>query len=340
MNANNNHNSTKLFVTLGEIMMRLTAPGHSRFTQNNNFNFVFGGSEANVSVSLANFGFRTAHVTRFPEHDLGTAATQWLMKHGVSTDHIQYGPERLGLYFMEQGAMQRSSRIIYDRFDSAFSHIKPGIIDWNMIMKDAAWFHWTGITPAISETAAQVCLEALQAANKHNVSVSGDINYRRNLWQYGKRPSDVMPELIRLTQFIVGGPTDFENCAGISSNTFEEGCKKMISSYTNIKRIASTLREGTTATNNSLSAVIYDKQRVLKSATYELNPIVDRIGTGDAFMAGLIYGWNTFQDDQKTIDFAAAACAWKHTIEGDINLGSVAEIESLQSGENIGKLLR
>ncbi len=211
----------KRVITFGEIMMRLSTPGFARFTQVDSFNVLYAGSEANVASSLSHFGISAAHVTRFPNNDLGQAATQTLQRYGVDTQYIIYGPERMGVYFLENGSMHRASRIVYDRFNSAFAHIEPGMIDWENILKDASWFHWTGITPAISQGAADVCYEAIQVARKNNITVSGDINYRRNLWQYGKTAREIMPALIESTDVIVSGIADMENCVGISGDTFE-----------------------------------------------------------------------------------------------------------------------
>ena len=333
-------NETKKVVTLGEIMMRLSTPGNSRFTQATNLNILYAGSEANVAASLSLFGIKAAHVTRFPDNDLGVAATQTLQKVGVDTSHILYGPERMGLYFLENGSMQRSSRIVYDRFDSSFAHIKPGSINWDEVFKDAAWFHWTGITPAISQGAADVCLEALQEAKKKGLTVSGDINYRRNLWQYGKTALDVMPALIDLTNIVVAGVADMENCANISGNTFQDACKNFTKRFSNVKKITTTFRDSISSSHNKLSAVLWNGKDLLSSKEYDLTHIVDRVGSGDAYMAGLIYGLITGQTDQQTLEFAVAAGAWKHSIEGDVNLATVAEIESLVKGENVGKLLR
>jgi 2-dehydro-3-deoxygluconokinase len=333
-------NEPKKVITLGEIMMRLSTPGNSRFTQATNLNILYAGSEANVAASLSLFGIRTAHVTRFPDNDLGIAATQTLQKIGVDTSHILYGPQRMGLYFLENGSMQRSSRIVYDRFDSAFAHIKPSTVDWGEVFKDAAWFHWTGITPAISQGAADVCLEALQAAKKKGLIVSGDINYRRNLWQYGKTALDVMPALIDLTNIIVAGAADMENCASISGNTFQDACKSFMKRFPNVKKITTTFRDSISSSHNKLSAVLWNGKDLLSSKEYDLTHIVDRVGSGDAYMAGLIYGLITEQTDQHALEFAVAAGAWKHSVEGDVNLATVAEIESLVKGENVGKLLR
>jgi 2-dehydro-3-deoxygluconokinase len=291
-------------------------------------------------MSLAGFGIDAEHVTRFPSNDFGKSAVQALRKGGLQTSHIVFGNERMGLYFLENGAMQRSSRIIYDRFDSAFSHIKPGMIDWNDVFKDAAWFHWTGITPAISQGAASVCLEALQAAKKHGLTVSGDINYRRNLWQYGKSARDIMPELIALTKHIIAGTTDLENCLGIASDDFDTACKETVRQYKNIESISTTYRESISSSHNKLNAILWTPKGAFTSKEYDMIPIVDRVGGGDAFMAGLIYGWITGKDTQSTIEFATAASVWKHSVEGDVNLASVEEIEMLMKGENVGRLLR
>jgi 2-dehydro-3-deoxygluconokinase len=327
-------------VTFGEVMMRLSTPAFSRFTQSTTFNITYAGAEANVAVSVANFGMPSAHVTRFPNNDLGTAATQALQKYGVDTSNILYGDERMGLYFLENGAIHRASRIVYDRFDSAFAHIKKGSIDWDAALKGATWLHYTGITPAISQGAADVCLEGLQAARKKGIKVSGDINYRRNLWQYGKSAREVMPALIELTDVMIAGITDMENCMGITGATFEAACKETMKQYPAVKKISTTERDSVSSSHNKISAVLFDGRKSLQSKIYDLTHIVDRVGSGDAFMAGLIYGLLSGKDDQQALEFATAACAWKHTVEGDVNLASAAEIENLVKGENVGKLLR
>jgi len=330
----------KKVVTFGEIMLRLSTPGFARFVQCDNFNVVYGGSEANVSVSLSCFGISAAHVTRFPDNDLGRAATQALQRHGVDTRSILYGPERMGIYFVENGAMQRASRIIYDRFDSAFAHIKPGMVDWNEVFKDASWFHWTGITPAISQGAADVCREAIQAARKKGLTISGDINYRRNLWQYGKTARDIMPELIESTDIIVAGIADMENCTGITGDTYENACKAFMKKYPNTKKITTTLRDSVSSSHNKLKGILWTGKELVSSREYDITHIVDRIGAGDAFMAGLIYGLITKASDQETIDFATAAGTLKHSIEGDVNVVTAGEVAALVKGENVGKLLR
>ena len=326
-------------VTFGEIMLRFSTQAFSRFTQSTAFNVTYAGAEANVAVSLAHFGIPSAHVTRFPNNDLGEAATQALRKYGVDTDSIIYGDERMGLYFLENGAMQRASRIIYDRFDSAFANIKKGSIDWDVVLKGAFWFHWTGITPAISQAAADVCLEALLVAKKNGITVSGDINYRRNLWQYGKSALDVMPSLIQYCDVIIAGVTDMENCADISGRTFEKACLNFKQRFGNVKKIATTERQSINSSHNKISASLWNG-KLIKSREYDLTHIVDRVGSGDAFMAGFIYSTLNGMDDQQILEFATAASALKHSIEGDVNVISVAEIENLVKGENVGKLLR
>ncbi len=295
-------------------MMRLSTPGNARFTQAAHLNILYAGSEANVAASLSLFGLKTAHVTRFPDNDFGTAATQSLKKLGVDTSHILYGPQRMGLYFLENGSMQRSSRIVYDRFDSAFAHITPGTVDWNEVFKDASWFHWTGITPAISQGAADVCLEALQVAKKKGLTVSGDINYRRNLWQYGKTALDVMPALIEHTHIVVAGVADMENCANISGDSFEDTCKKFMKRFSNVKKMTTTLRNPISSSHNKLSALLWNGKELLHAKEYDLTHIVDRVGSGDAYMAGLIYG---FDDWANRSSASIGVCPWQR-VHGNI----------------------
>lgn len=326
-------------ITFGEVMLRFSTQAFSRFTQATAFDVTYAGAEANVAVSVARFGIPSAHVTRFPDNDLGEAATQALRKHGVDTSSILYGEERMGLYFLENGSMQRASRIVYDRFDSAFAHIKPGSVNWDEIFGDASWFHWTGITPAISQGAADVCLEAVKAAKRNGLKVSGDINYRRNLWQYGKTAKDIMPELIRYCDVVIAGITDMENCASVTGESFEKACEAFKNKFGNVRVVATTERVSISSSHNRISALLWNG-KLLNSHAYELTHIVDRVGSGDAFMAGLIYGMLGNMSDQEALEFATAACALKHSIEGDVNLVSVEEVASLVKGENVGKLLR
>jgi 2-dehydro-3-deoxygluconokinase len=330
----------KKVITFGEIMMRLSTPGFARFTQVDSFDVLYAGSEANVAASLSHYGVHAAHVTRFPDNDLGHAAVQSLRRYGVDTQYIVHGDERMGLYFLENGAMQRASRIVYDRFNSAFAHIRPGMIDWEPILRGASWFHWTGITPAISQGAADVCYEAIHMARKNNMTVSGDINYRRNLWQYGKTAREIMPALIEYTDVIVAGVTDMENCVGVTGENFEGACESLKKAYPNVKKVTTTERISISSSHNKLTGLLWNTKQMVRSKEYDLTHIVDRVGAGDAFMAGLIYGMLQKKDDQAAIEFATAAGAFKHSVQGDVNVATVEEIEALVKGENIGKLLR
>lgn len=321
-------------------MLRLSTSSFSRFTQASQFVALYAGSEANVAASLSLFQIPAEHVTRFPNNDLGKAAVQSLNKYGVETKHIIYGDERMGVYFLENGSMQRSSKIIYDRFDSAFANIKKGMIDWDDVLNDASWFHWTGITPAISQGAADVCMEALLVARKKGITISGDINYRRNLWQYGKSADQVMTGLIEYTDIIIGGTTDIENSLGVKASSYEKACVQAMKKCPAVKKITSTYRESISSSHNKISARLWNGKELLNSKEYDLTHIVDRVGAGDAYMAGLIYGWLKGKTDQDAIEFAIAASALKHGMEGDVNLASVEEVETLVKGENIGKLLR
>ena|SRR5579872_6056864 len=332
--------SKQKVVTFGEVMMRLSPPSFERLSQANHFNITYGGSEANVATSVSLFGVDSVHVTQFPENDFGRAAAAHLQSHGVSTKHINYSGNQIGIYFLEQGADHRSSRVVYDRAESAFANLSPTQFNWEEILKGASWFHWSGITPAISASAAEACFNAIRAARKLNTKVSGDINYRRNLWQYGKSASEVMPSLIAESDIIIGGLPDFENCMGISTSDFTEACKKVQLKFPSVSKIVNTERTSIHSSHNKISAVLWDKRTLLHSKEYELTSIIDRVGAGDAFMAGLIYGWLSNWKDQETLEFAIAACTLKHTVPGDVNRVSVEEVESLVKGINVGKLLR
>lgn len=320
-------------------MMRLSTPGNERFLQANSYYAVFGGAEANVAVALAQWDIEAYHMTVFPEHDLGRAALQYLRQVGVKTEHIFFGPGRLGLYFMENGAMQRPSKIIYDRFDSAFANFDGKDLDWNKILEGVDCLHWTGITPALSQNAADMLLEALKAAKTLGVLVSGDINYRRNLWQYGKNPLEVMPELIRYTDVVVAGLADFENCMDISEQDYEDACHQAMKDFPQLKYITTTERNNISASHNQLQGLLWNGKEILKSRNYDMTHIVDRIGGGDAYMAGLIYGL-LHLPDQDALEFATAASVLKHSISGDANLVTKEEVLDLMKGENVGRLLR
>lgn len=332
--------SKQKVVTFGELMMRLSPPSPERFTQASRFEVTYGGSEANVAVSLSLFGIESEYITRLPENDFGKAAASHLQGNGVDTTHIDFGGSRIGIYFLEHGADHRSSRVVYDRSDSAFAKVKPALFNWEQIFQDTSWFHWSGITPAISAGAAETCFNAIRTARKMGIKVSGDINYRRNLWQYGKSAHELMPALIAESDIIIGGLSDFENCLSITSSDFTAACKKVQQSFPSVSKIVNTERTSIHSSHNKISAMLWDKRELLRSKEYELTHIVDRVGSGDALMAGLIYGWLSHWKDQEVLEFATAACVLKHTIPGDINRVSVEEVETLVTGVNIGKLLR
>lgn len=320
--------------------MRLSPPGQQRFTQASQLEVHYGGSEANVSVSLAHLGLEAEHVTCFPENAFGKTASAHLRSHGVNTSHIQYQEGRLGLYFIEHGADYRSSKVIYDRFESAFAKLNPSDFIWEEILTDATWFHWSGITPAISEASARACGDAIKMAKKLGIKISADINYRRNLWNYGKKALDLMPDLISGSDLVIGGTTDFENCVGIRAENFEDGCKKLQKNFPNVTMIANTKRESLHTSHQKIAGKLWTKNAMLKSRSYELTNIVDRVGAGDAFVAGLIYGQLLSMTGQDSLEFAMAASALKHTVPGDVNLHDAEEIRAVVKGENIGKLLR
>lgn len=321
-------------------MMRLSPPGQQRFPQASQLEVHYGGSEANVAVSLAHLGLDAEHVTCFPSNAFGETAAGHLRSNGVDTSHIKFQEGRLGLYFIEHGADYRSSKVIYDRFDSTFAKLNPSDFNWEEILKGATWFHWSGITPAISAAAAQACADAIKTAKKMGIKISGDINYRRNLWNYGKTAIDVMSSLISDCNLVIGGTTDFENCAGITADDFADGCKKLQKKFPNVTMVANTKRESLHTSYQKISGKLWAKNSLLKSKAYELTDIVDRVGSGDAFAAGLIYGLLASMTDQDALEFAVAASALKHTIPGDANRVDAEEILALVKGENIGKLLR
>lgn len=342
-------------VTFGEIMLRLATPGYLRFSQTNELSATFGGGEANVAVSLANYGMEAEFVTRLPENDIAAACVKDLHKHGVKTDHIVYGGDRMGIYFLETGAVARASKVVYDRAYSAISEIKPGMIDWEQVLAGTDWFHWTGITPAISQGAADVCLEAIQTANRLGIPVSCDLNYRKNLWKYGKKASEVMPDLVAGCDIILGNEEDAEKVFGIkpegfdvtatagevNAAEFESVCTQLMQRFPRARKVIITLRGSINANHNTWGGVLYDGKQLFQSPRYDITHIVDRVGGGDSFMGGLIYGLLTYpQDDQQALNFAVAASCLKHTIYGDYNEVTVKEVENLMKGDGSGRVSR
>ena len=340
-------------ITFGEIMLRLATPGYLRFSQTDQLNATFGGGEANVAVSLANYGCEAEFVTRFPDNDIAKACIADLHKHGVGTSNCIFGGERLGIYFLETGAVARRSTVGYHRAHSAISEIQPGMVDWHKVLQGADWFHWTGITPAISQGAADVCLEAVKAANRLGVTVSCDLNYRKNLWKYGKKASEVMPELVACSDIILGNEEDADKVFGIKPEGFDVTAtggqvdqkrfqsvgEQLMAKSPRAKKVISTLRGSINANHNTWGGVLWDGKTLYQSPRYDITHIVDRVGGGDSFMGGLIYGLLNF-DDQKALNFAVAASCLKHTIYGDYNLVTVAEVENLMKGDGSGRVSR
>lgn len=347
-------NTKKKIVTFGEIMLRLATPGYLRFGQANELTATFGGGEANVAVSLANYGMDTDYITRLPNNDIARACLQDLRGRGVGTDHVLFGGERMGIYFLETGAVARASKVIYDRSHSSIAEIQPGMVDWETILDGAGWFHWTGITPAISQGAADVCREAIQTANRLGVTVSCDLNYRKNLWKYGKSAAEVMPELVEGCDLILGNEEDADKVFGIkpegfdvtatqgkvNAAEFESVCRQLMARFPRAKKVVITLRGAINANHNTWGGVLFDGNRLYQSPRYDITHIVDRVGGGDSFMGGLIYGLLTYADDQQALDFAAAASCLKHTIYGDYNQVSVQEVETLMQGDASGRVSR
>lgn len=327
-------------VTFGEIMMRLTAPGQQRFSQASSLSITYGGGEANVAAALAQMGVAAAHATVFPDNDLGRAAAAFFLKSGIDTSAVRYGPGRLGLYFMEVGAGIRPSRIVYDRYESAFARLDPAAFDWEKILAGARWFHWTGITPAVSAPAAEACAAAIGTARRLGITVSADVNYRRVLWQYGKKASEVMPPLVENCGVVVCTQSDATDIFGIQSDDFQDMARQMKARFPNLKQIVATRRDTLSANHNRLTGLCFADGQYHESPTFDLNPIVDRIGGGDAFMAGFIHGSLHSGNLSRTLAFATAAAALKHTIEGDFNLATAAEVEQVLQGDVSGRLLR
>ena len=342
-------------VTFGEIMLRLSPPGYLRFSQTNSFDVVYGGGESNVAVSLANYGIPVEFVTRIPKSEIGECALMELRKRGVGTSHIVLGGERLGIYFMETGAVNRSSNVVYDRTNSAMAELKSGMINWDKVFDGVSWFHWTGITPAISKNAADVCLEAIKIASDKGLTISTDLNYRSKLWKYEGNRNEIMTELTSYCDIILGNEEDTEMHFGIkpedldinkqgneiNSEAFLSVCNQMMKKFPRAKKIIITLRGSISASHNSWAGILYDGKKMYESIQYQITDIVDRIGGGDSFMGGLIYGFLNYpNEDQKALDFAVAASCLKHTIKGDVNLVKVEEVEKLMNGNSSGRVNR
>lgn len=347
----------KKVVTFGEIMLRLAPPGFLRFSQTNSFDVVYGGGESNVAVSLANYGVPVDFVTRLPNNDIGQCALMEMRKRGVGTDKIVYGGDRLGIYFLETGAVSRGSKVVYDRAHSAIAKIQPGMIDWDSVFKGVEWFHWTGITPAISQGAADACLEAVKVAESKGVIISTDLNYRAKLWKYcdAAERENIMAELTSYCDIVLGNEEDAEkhfgihpkgldvhkDGANIKAEAFLSVCKQMMERFPKAKKVITTLRGSISASHNTWAGVLWDGEKMYETRQYQITHIVDRVGGGDSFMGGLIYGLLKYpEDDQNALDFAVAASCLKHTIKGDANLVTVDEVEKLMGGDASGRVAR
>ena len=340
-------------VAFGEIMMRLTPPGHLRLTQARSFDVIYGGGEANVAVSLANFGEPARFVTRLPDNDLGRACQMFIAQYRVDTSSIAWGGDRLGIYFHELGAMQRGSKVVYDRAGSSLAAIRPGMVDWDEVFRGAGWFHFTGITPAVSQGAAEACLEGATKARELGLVVSCDLNYRAKLWKWGVAASEFMPRLTALTQVAIGNEEDAEKVFGIkapdtdvtagqvSGEKYRYVAEELVRRFPNLEKVAITLRGSRSASHNTWSALYFDGRDHYLAPTYEVTHMVDRVGGGDAFAGGLIYALRRFPDQpQRVLDFAAAASCLKHSVVGDFNLVSAAEVEKLMRGDASGRVAR
>lgn len=336
-------------VTMGEILLRLSTPGNNRFVQSDNFDVIYGGGEANVAVSLANFGHEAYFVSKLPTHEIGQSALNALSKFNVKTNYIARGGERIGIYFLETGASMRPSKVIYDRAHSSIAEASEVDFNFDEIMKGKDWFHWSGITPAISDNCAAILEKACIAAKKHDVTISVDLNFRKKLWTTEKAQS-IMKPLMKYVDVCIGNEEDAELCLGFKPNSnIEDGetnsegyfeIFKQMKEEFNFKIVASTLRESFSASHNGWKSLLYDGDEFYTSKRYEINPIIDRVGGGDSFSGGLIHGLLSKNLKQEALEFATAASALKHTIPGDFNLISCDEVESLIKGNTSGRVQR
>jgi len=339
-------------VTFGEIMLRLAPPGFERFLQTPQFVATFGGGEANVAVTLASFGLPAAYVTVLPDKNpIADAAIGELRRMGVDTSKIVRGKGRVGIYYLEAGANQRASKVVYDRGQSAIALAKPGDIDWGRVFQDAGWFHITGITPAISGSAADLALESVRRAREKGLTVSCDLNYRKNLWKWGKPAVEVMREMVKYVDVVIANEEDVQMTLGIQAEVdvhsgsldraqYQKLTDKVLEEYANLKAIAITLRESKSASHNGWSACLNDRQGFLMSRHYDITHIVDRVGGGDSFAGGLIYGFQELATHQEALEFAVAASCLKHSVPGDFNRLTVDEVNALLKSGGSGRVQR
>lgn len=343
-------------VTFGEVMLRLKSPGHERLLQSPTLEATFGGGEANVAASLARFGVPVAFVTALPSNALGDACVTWLRGCGIDVSHIARAGERIGTYYLEAGANQRPSAVIYDRSHSSLIDCEPGTFDWSAILEGADWFHVTGITPALSQNAAEIALEAMKTAKGKGMTVSIDYNFRKNLWKYGRSAPEVMTELVTLADVGIANEEDCQKALGILPNSpateapadggeldperYRSLAERVLEIFPQLKLQAITLRESRSADRNGWSACLHDRREFLVSRQYAVDDVVDRVGTGDAFAAGLIFGMHRGMTPADALEFATAASCLKHSIPGDINRVSVEEVQALLQGQTSGRIQR
>ena len=339
------------YLTFGEIMLRLKSPGHERFFQSPMLEATFGGGEANVAVSLANYGEDVGFLSVLPKNAIGDECIKELRRFGVDTSRVVRGGERLGIYYLETGANQRPSKVVYDRAYSAIAMAKPGDIDWDKTFEGVEWFHITGITPAISESAMELSLESVREAKKRGITVSCDLNYSKNLWKYGKKASEVMRELAKYVDVAIANEEDVQKSLEITTDVVVESGEldrskykalgdKVLAAYPDMKMIAITLRESKSADWNGWAACLNDREHFYESKRYEIRDIIDRVGGGDSFAGGLIYGLNNYEGRQQALEFAVAASCLKHSIDGDFNRVDVDEVEKLMGGDGTGRVQR
>jgi 2-dehydro-3-deoxygluconokinase len=339
------------FLTFGEIMLRLKAPGQECFFQSPMLEATFGGGEANVAVSLANYGQDAAFLSVLPDNAIGDECVKELRRFGVDTSRVLRGEGRMGIYYLESGANQRPSKVVYDRARSSLALAKPGSIDWEQAFSGVDWFHITGITPAISENAMALSLESVQQAKARGITVSCDLNYRKNLWKYGKRAAEVMRELAAFVDVAIANEEDVQKALEITTDVVVESGEldrakyrdlgdKVLSAYPNMKMIAITLRESHSADWNGWAACLNDGKNFYVSKKYEIRDIVDRVGGGDSFAGGLLYGLNAYGEKQQALEFAVAASCLKHSILGDFNRVGVSDVEKLMGGDGTGRVQR
>jgi 2-dehydro-3-deoxygluconokinase len=338
-------------ITFGEIMLRLKSPGFERLFQTPVLEATFGGGEANVAVSLANFGLNAAFVSVLPKNEIADSCIAELRRFGVDTSLIARGPGRMGIYFLETGANQRASKVVYDRAGSSIAAAKPGTIDWKKAFDGGKWFHITGITPAITQSAADLSLEAVKAAKQAGLTVSCDFNYRGKLWKYGKTAPEVMTELVKYVDIGIANEEDCQKSLGIKIDVkvekgelnidmYRELTGKVLGAFPNLKMIAITLRSSHSADHNGWAACLNDRKEFIVSKRYEIADIVDRVGGGDSFAGGLIYALVTGKNPEDALNFAVAASCLKHSIPGDFNRVSVKEVEALSGGDGSGRVQR